>query len=578
MKKIVALAIFALAPAAWAQQHAALSEGGEPCVKVECESGQVANQCPRPVNFARCHAADLGGCLLTETVRIESGETLPFACASGKIARVGGCFPPFIPVSVSGSEHICAPDPKDPDALAAANAQAPQAAPKPAPAAQAPAPAPKLECEMDSLLQAAIANNIAAIRCLIESGADVNVKDKYGQTPLHWAAVRKDATDVAALLIENGADVNAKNYNGWTPMDLAIHWGRAEMQSLLSQHGGKAARFAQASPKPAQEDNTASARVAQTPQTPEPEAPLAALRDAPPPSGTSTENTLRKCSQWSGQLSANSRLNTEGNETEILAGAKCEWFNKGTHLHIAARANDLNSVRWLIANSAEINAKDGYGLTPLHRASYKNSAEAAELLLKNGADVNAKNNHGWTPMDLAIHWGHAEMQSLLSRHGGKAALFAQAPQAAPKPAPAAKAPAPAPKSECEMDSLHQAAEENNTAAARCLIKNGANVNAKGIAAWTPLHLAANNNADETAALLLRNGAEIDATDDNGWTPLHVAAFPNATKSAELLLKNGAAVNVKDNVGRTPLDAAIKTGRAEMQSLLKRHGGRCNTEC
>ena len=40
-------------------------------------------------------------------------------------------------------------------------------------------------------------------------GADVNEKDKYSRTPLHYAAMG-NATETAQLLLTQGADVNAK--------------------------------------------------------------------------------------------------------------------------------------------------------------------------------------------------------------------------------------------------------------------------------------------------------------------------------------------------------------------------------
>ena len=44
---------------------------------------------------------------------------------------------------------------------------------------------------------------------------------------------------VKALLIGRGADVNVKNNRGQTPLDLAERRGHAEIVELLHQHGAK---------------------------------------------------------------------------------------------------------------------------------------------------------------------------------------------------------------------------------------------------------------------------------------------------------------------------------------------------
>jgi len=58
------------------------------------------------------------------------------------------------------------------------------------------------------------------IQLLIDHGADVDVRDDKGKTPLHCASVTANLENMRALL-ENGADVNAVDDEGNTPLQLA---------------------------------------------------------------------------------------------------------------------------------------------------------------------------------------------------------------------------------------------------------------------------------------------------------------------------------------------------------------------
>ncbi len=61
---------------------------------------------------------------------------------------------------------------------------------------------------------------MAAIRSLLEHGADVNaVQKKTGNTALHYAAMR-GADDVVALLVQFGADGSIRNAEGKLPREL----------------------------------------------------------------------------------------------------------------------------------------------------------------------------------------------------------------------------------------------------------------------------------------------------------------------------------------------------------------------
>ena len=200
---------------------------------------------------------------------------------------------------------------------------------------------------------------------LIAKGADVNMKDVEGVTPLHLAADRGH-TEVVELLITKGADVNAKCDEGETPLDWAIMNKQTELTALLRKHCGKTG-----------EESTA-------------------LIDA------AADGNIEVVKQL---LAAGANVN-----------AKNKWG--GTPLHWAARGGHKEIVELLIAKGANVNAKNDEDGTPLHLAADRGHTEVVELLITAGADVNAKDDEGETPLDQAgTSW--PEIANLLRKHGGK---------------------------------------------------------------------------------------------------------------------------------------------------------------
>ena len=433
---VVRLAMVALAfvvPIAVAQSHNAVSAGGENCLKVECENGQITNACGQPVNFARCHAADDKGCLLLPVGRIQASETLPFACALGKLVRVSGCFPPFIPVSVSGTDHACLPDPKDPDALAASAGrvapvpQAPAVAPAAAAtAAAATAAAPAAATTATAATAAAVAEAEAEADETPElTEAEIRAQEQEAEAAMQKARdIALQASEANALSEESAAELRRlrEKYDdgggggfleatgqllhgmaivgaGYMASQGKLKEAKAMLESILKIKGtinehtrqqaeGLLAQIEEAEAQQQEQQGNAEALTAQS---------MEALRGAPPPAGRKRRNSCGQCVAWGGQLDVNaSNWSHGGNGGREMAdcqrrGCQCEKRER----------------------------QDAFACD----AAWNNAAEVAKLLIDNGAEVNAKTKDGRTPLDLAIYEEHGAMQSLLRQHGGRCNKF-----------------------------------------------------------------------------------------------------------------------------------------------------------
>ena len=70
---------------------------------------------------------------------------------------------------------------------------------------------------------------------LLERGVDVNAKDKSCSTALHLALQERRGVELARLLLEHGADVEVVDDRGRTPLEVASWQQRDEITTLLSE-------------------------------------------------------------------------------------------------------------------------------------------------------------------------------------------------------------------------------------------------------------------------------------------------------------------------------------------------------
>ena len=94
----------------------------------------------------------------------------------------------------------------------------------------------KNENGLTALHKATSEGNLAMAAYLIRNGAQTEVEDNFGNTPLIYAAI-KNRLEVAKLLISNGAPMNKPNRRGITPLSMAALQGSFDVVKCLITNG-----------------------------------------------------------------------------------------------------------------------------------------------------------------------------------------------------------------------------------------------------------------------------------------------------------------------------------------------------
>jgi ankyrin repeat protein len=189
--------------------------------------------------------------------------------------------------------------------------------------------------------------------------------------------------------------------------------------------------------------------------------------------------------------------------------------------------HDIEMVKYLIANGADIHAEGSGGETLLHWAAQTGSLELVKFFKNKGLDLYARDKLGQSAAIFSAYSGKDEKlllylidndvdcsyvnkqgQTLLS-HVARLGWFdaASALLTRVKLSPDG--------SGGEYAPLFQAISNSNIMMAALLLKNGANPNIQRADGWTPFFSSVNMRNIEMIKLLLANGADVSFKDKSG---------------------------------------------------------------
>jgi ankyrin repeat protein len=432
---------------------------------------------------------------------------------------------------------------------------------------------------------ASVNGDAAIIEALIKGGADPNEKQPLGRTPLMEAS-RTGNVEAMKVLLDHGAEVNAKEtLRGTTPIMWAADEGHAAAIQLLIDRGadikaqsslverGRGPALGKSS-DPRKQVAAQGAALAAGLASP----PLGGGRAAAPAGrGGRGGRGGAAGGRGAGAAGAAGATGADGADQFDDAAAAAFGFGGGfgrqaavkdggalTPLVYAVRANDLESVKVLLAAGADVNQVTGYGWSPLLVATQNRYYKLGAYLIDHGADVNLANKGLWTPLYLATDNRNIESGDYPVRKG-------------------------------DMDHLEFI---------KLLLDKGANVNARLKDSTETRTVFTNQWLDENGAtaflrasqsgdivlmkLLLAHGADPKIDTALHVTALQVAAgigwvegityewSPEQTLEAvKLLLDLGLDPNAQADTGRVALHGAAHKGATAVVQVLVDHGAKLN---
>jgi serine/threonine protein kinase len=264
-------------------------------------------------------------------------------------------------------------------------------------------------------------------------------------------------------------------------------------------------------------------------------------------------------------VDVNSKIVLDGNWTPPRVGSVAM-----TPLHLALTDNRVELARTLIANGADVSAKDSIERTPLITAIMYCPA-AIKLLLESGVDPNEVTRFGPSLLAAARYqWTYRGMRGPREDENATRVLLESGISANTRDDYGRNA-------LMVMTMEHRKDENQSLSVGESQLPDKLfriPTSERGTSPSTEFQRQVwlvETSTDPALQLigdtLLRWGCDINAADRDGRTPLMYAVLYNRHTAVRLLVENGANLSARDNQGATALEMAKEVGNREIFNWL-----------
>ena len=401
--------------------------------------------------------------------------------------------------------------------------------------------------------------NVKAAKFLIESGADLTIRDDAGKTALHYAVLNCPEA-VEDFVLRDSAQV--RDNDDCKLLHTAARSGSVQTTSVLASAFGTSRYLFEALNTRDGQDKTPFHYAAENGHTEVVELLLNYKR--------STKFEDESYQQAAELAAARGHLDTVklfNSAVKKMSGYKIlEAASRAGQLLVVEHLlrNELASpdgdrsharpvssaaskgyneiVRTLLRYKAAVNIEDDTRKSPLHHAAENGRYHVAQTLLKNGANVDAPDNKRNTPLHSAAKAGRVGIIELLKTYEADVEAC----------------------SRTKETPLHLAIKSPK--AVEALLNANADRTATEIFGQTPLHLATRWKCYESADLL-RWAADIDAKDDDGKPPLYYAISQQDLTMVKLLCKDRPSLRDSQDRMHSALQWAVQQSALDVLAFL-----------